>query len=158
MVFDISGLLSLRVIMIAQGPTSGALAGSAASSANSSLRPDRLDFDGAVFAERELLGPLDGFVLRLALDQVEAAENLLRLREGAVGHLPLSRCEPYAAALLVRAQTLGEDHLAFAGGLQVGLEPLMATEERLHIGLLERGRGPVDVDEQQIAHRPLLTR
>src|SRR5262245_25919064 len=82
MVFDISGLLSLRVIMIAQGPTGGALAGSAASSANSSLRPNRPDFDGAVFAERELLGPLDGFVLRVALDQIEAPRTSLVSAKG----------------------------------------------------------------------------
>src|SRR5262245_63793454 len=49
--------------------------------ANVSPRPDGPDLDGAVPAERELLGPLDGLVPRVAFDHVEAAEDLLRLRE-----------------------------------------------------------------------------
>src|SRR5262249_44215857 len=46
--------------------------------------PDRPNFDGAVFAERDLLGPLDGFVLRVAPNHLEPTEELLRLCEGPV--------------------------------------------------------------------------
>src|SRR5215831_16950092 len=55
--------------------------------------PDLPNFDGAVFAERDLLGPLDGFVLRGAPDHVEPTEEPLRLREGRVDHEPPSGFE-----------------------------------------------------------------
>src|SRR5262249_10815150 len=61
--------------------------------------PDLPNFDGAVFAERDLLGPLDGFVLRVAPNHVEPTEELLRLREVPVGHEPPSGIEPDVAGL-----------------------------------------------------------
>src|SRR5215831_2361314 len=123
-------------------------------SASPSPRPDRPDFDTPAFGERDLLGPLDRFVLRIALDQVEAAENLFGLREGPVGDLRLSRLDADAAALLIHAQAFGVDHLALAGCLQLGVEPLVASKDRLQLGLVQRWRSLVDIDEQDVAHEP----
>src|SRR5262245_16490694 len=47
--------------------------------ASRSLRPDGPDFDRAVGPGRDFLGPLDGFVLRVALDDVEATDALMDL-------------------------------------------------------------------------------
>src|SRR5438445_13561808 len=58
--------------------------------------PDRPHLDEAALAERNLLRPLDGFLLGVALDQVEATQRLLRLVEGAVHDLVLHGLEAVA--------------------------------------------------------------
>src|SRR5262245_32488099 len=123
--------------------------------AGSIARPGGPDLDGAVVAEREPLGPLDGFVHRVALDHVEAAQSLLRLGKGAVGDLDPAGLDANAAGLFVRAQALRVDHLA--GGRELGLEALMTLEDLLHLRGLPRRRRPVYGDEQHVAHRFLLT-
>src|SRR5215472_10060239 len=117
--------------------------------------PDLPNFDGAVFAKRGLLGPLDSFVLRVAPNHVEPTEELLRLREGPVGHEPPSGFEPDVAGLAIPAQALSMDHLT--SSLQLSLEALVAVKDRLDLGPLARC-GLVDVDEQYIAHDSLLSR
>src|SRR5207247_10939622 len=79
--------------------------------------PDRPHLDEAALAERNLLRPLDGFLLGVALDQVEATQGLLRLGEGAVHDLAVPGLEADAGGVAVRAQALAVDHLA--GGPQL---------------------------------------
>src|SRR5207237_2490782 len=69
-----------------------------------SHRPDGPDLDVAAVAQRQLLGPLDGLVLRVALDQVVAAEGFLGLGERPVGDLRLARLEPDPGAVAVGSQ------------------------------------------------------
>src|SRR5262245_51408766 len=51
--------------------------------------PDRTHVDEAALAQRDLLGPFDGFFPRVALDQIETAQAFLRLGERPVHHLAL---------------------------------------------------------------------
>src|SRR5438552_13130882 len=99
--------------------------------------PDRPHLDEATLAERNLLRPLDGFLLGVALDQVEAAQGLLRLGEGTVHDLALPGLEADAAGVAVRAQALSVDHLA--GRLQLRAEALVALHHGLHLALGGRG-------------------
>src|SRR4029453_13742956 len=68
--------------------------------------PDGDHVDEAAFQERDLLSPLHGFLLRRRLDQVEAAQRLLGLGEGAVHDLPVAGLDTDAAGVSVRAQAL----------------------------------------------------
>src|SRR6185503_11102845 len=107
--------------------------------------PDRSYVDEAVGAERDLLRPLEGFLLAGALDQVEAAQHFLRLGEGAIGDLALSSLRADAAGVGVRPQALAHDHLA--GRAQLFGEA--------HVALRHGGLGLlVGTDEQHVAHTP----
>src|SRR6266704_6466743 len=72
-------------------------------------RPDWDDVDEAALAEGNLLCPLEGLLLGVGLDQVEAAEGLLGLGKGAVHDLALSGLEAHAAGVAIRAQALAHD-------------------------------------------------
>src|SRR5437867_13005362 len=99
--------------------------------------PDRPHLDEATLAERDLLRPLDRFLPGVALDQVEAAQGLLRLGEGAVHDLALPGLEADATGVAVRAQALPHDHLA--GGLELVAEAPVALDDGLHLGPRRRG-------------------
>src|SRR5262249_46640216 len=86
--------------------------------------PDRAQLDEAAFDQRHLLRPLHGFVPGITLDQVEAANRFLGLGERAVRHLVLTRLQPDAAAVGVRAKAFAVNHLA--GRLQLLAEAAMA--------------------------------
>jgi len=105
--------------------------------------PDRPHLDEAPLAKRDLLRPLDRFLPGVALDQVEAAQGLLRLGEGAVHDLALPGLEADATGVAVRAQALPHDHLA--GGLELDADPgvLERVLGNLISNALEYGRPPV---------------
>jgi len=75
-------------------------------------RPRRPDLDSPAFAEGDLPGALDRLVHCAAFDHVEAAQDLLRLCEGAVGHERSSGLEADATGLRLWPQALGVDDLA----------------------------------------------
>src|SRR5881397_2621849 len=99
--------------------------------------PDRPYLDETPLAERDLLRPLDGVLLGIALDQVEAAESLLRLGEGAVHDLALASLQADAAGVAVRAQALSGDHLA--GRLQLVAEAPVPLHDGFHLRPRRRG-------------------
>src|SRR5207245_6075905 len=99
--------------------------------------PDRPQLDEAPLTERDLLRPLDRFLPGVTLDQVEAAQGLLRLGEGAIHDLALPGLEADAAGVAVRAQALAHDHLA--GGLALVAEAPVALADDLHLGPWRRG-------------------
>src|SRR5207247_677645 len=76
-----------------------------------SHRPDREHVDVTTFTERDLLCPLHGLLHRVAVDEVEAAQDLFRLGEGTVRDLALSGLEADAAGLRVGTQALAVGHL-----------------------------------------------
>src|SRR5439155_13906101 len=105
----------------------------------------------APLAERDLLRPLDGFLSAVAVDQVEAAQRLLRLGERAVHDLTLSGLEADTARFAIRAQALAHDRLA--GRAQLLAEAHVALHHGVHLGLRRRGcRLVVGADQQQVAH------
>src|SRR5436309_6808838 len=115
--------------------------------------PDRPHLDEAALAERDLLRPLDGFLLCVALDQVEATQRLLRLGEGAVHDLAMPGLDADAAGVAVWTQALAHDHLA--GRLQLVGEAPVALHDGLHLGPRGRGRGlVVGANEQHVTHGP----
>src|SRR5262249_10508065 len=88
-----------------------ARAPSAATPGLPSHRPDGPDIDRSALAERDLLRPLDRLRLRIAFDQVEAAEDFLGLGERAVGDLTLAGLEADTARVLVAPPALPWDPL-----------------------------------------------
>src|SRR5712691_1584200 len=117
--------------------------------------PDRPYVDEAALAERDLLRPLDGFLLAVGLDEIEAAQGLLRLGEGSVHDLALPGLQTDAAGVAVWTQALSVDH--FAGGLQLAREAAVTLDDGLHLGPGRRGCGlVVGADEQHVAHGNLL--
>jgi hypothetical protein len=78
-----------------------------------------------------------------------AAQHLFGLGERPIRHVPLAGFEGYPAGVLLPTKALGVDHLA--AGLKLGFA-LVALENCLHLELLGRRRGFVQVDKQQIAH------
>src|SRR5262245_41809686 len=60
------------------------------SEASGSAAPERPDFDRPDLGDRMAGCDFDGFLEALGLDDVEAADGLLRLRERAIGHDRLS--------------------------------------------------------------------
>src|SRR5687768_8293253 len=113
--------------------------------------PDGPDLDEAAGAGRQLLGPLDGLLLRVALDEIEAAQHFLRLGERAVGHLGVAVLGPHARAVTGRAQAVGHHHLA--GGAQGVGDTAVGLDHGLALGG-RRGRGVlvVTADQEQVAH------
>src|SRR6266571_7797924 len=112
---------------------------------------DGPDLDGAQRRRRDLGRPPDGLVEVLAVQQVEPAELLLRLGEGAVGGERLPVPDPNgrrrAAGLegLTAPEHAGLVHLAVVGG--VGLHDLFV--------LLRAHGGPllfVVVDQEHVPH------
>src|SRR5215510_10163836 len=88
-------------------------------------RPDREHVDVAVLAQRDLLRPLDRFLHRVAVAEVEPAEDLFRLGEGPVGDLTLAGLEADAGRLGIGAQAFAVDHLL--GRLQLLGEALVTS-------------------------------
>src|SRR5262249_3804238 len=118
--------------------------------------PDRPHVHEPALADRHLLRPFEGLVLRGALDQIEAAQPFLGLCERPVRDLPMPRLHTDARGLIFRTQALGCDRLA-------GLVYLLGElHEGLKRGLaLGRGRGRrvfvTASDQQQVAHSASLT-
>src|SRR5262245_54211783 len=108
--------------------------------------PDRPHLHHAAVADRHLLRPLERLFARGALDQVEAAERLLRLREGTVGHHGMTRLHPHPAGLRLGTKPLADDGLA--GPAQLLAEPHESLQARLALGARRRGRGLGLVSDQ----------
>src|SRR2546428_13597610 len=83
--------------------------------------PDGAHVDVTALADGNLLRPLERLLLRSALEQVEAAQDLLRLRERAVHHLALAGLDADAAGLVFRPEPLR--HVRLAGGAPLLAEP-----------------------------------
>src|SRR5262249_305321 len=131
-----------------------ARAPSAATPGLPSHRPDGPDIDRSALAERDLLRPLDRLRLRIAFDQVEAAEDFLGLGDRAVGDLTLAGLEADTARAIVAPQALAVDHLL--GRHELLAEALVALHHGLHLGLLRRRGVLVGIDEQHVAHTSSL--
>src|SRR5258705_2163935 len=114
-------------------------------------RPDRSHVDVATLVEPDLLGPLDGLLPAVAVDQVEAPQRLLGLGEGTVHDLALAGLDAEAAPVGVGAQPLAVDHLA--GRAQLLGEAAVALDHGLHLGGSRRSLVLVGTDQQQVSHR-----
>src|SRR3989475_1044511 len=94
--------------------------------------PDRPYLDEAAVAERDLLGPLERLFPGITLDDVEAAERLLRLGEGAVGHLTVPGFEADPARLGLGPERFADDRLA--GRPQLLAEAHVFLDQGVHLG------------------------
>src|SRR5262245_32970078 len=113
--------------------------------------PDRTHVDEAALAERDLLGPLHRLFPGVALDQIEAAECLLRLGERSIHDLAMAGLETDPARIAVRAQALAVDH--FPRRLKLGGETPVALHHCLHLGFRRRGGILViRANEQHVTH------
>src|SRR4029450_8216123 len=75
-------------------------------------RPDRAHLDVPALEERDLLGPPHRLLFGVAVDQIKAAEGLLRLGERPVHDLTLAGLDANTAAVAVRPEALTVHHLA----------------------------------------------
>src|SRR5437879_613326 len=111
---------------------------------------DLPDLDFGSPAERGALQPLDRLLLRLHLPQPEAGDQLLRLREGPVGHGPLASVEPDPHALRARLESLACEHHA---GLRQLLVELPHLGQDLLVREDARFRVLVRFDDHHESHR-----
>src|SRR3989442_8859627 len=102
------------------------------------------------FLEGGSLQPLDGLIPRLHLPQPEAGDQLLRLREGPVGHGPLASVEPDPHALRARLESLACEHHA---GLRQLLVELPHLGQDLLVREDARFRVLVRFDDHHESHR-----
>src|SRR5262249_454474 len=109
----------------------------------------RADLDFTLL-EGDALGPGNGFVQRFRPDQTVAGDQLLRFREGTVGHLEPSPGVADPRPLSPRLQPLSPDPPA---GLDQFLSPIGKVRHHLFVGQPARLEVPGGLDQQDEAHR-----